>query len=94
MAELLSNETRAGTSGGAAARRCGARGVVDWQVDGGVGQPIAGGTRARQAMVAEGDQDGINISERRCWLSELMVMTVKYRRKKYRNRDKTVSGVI
>ena len=54
MAELLSNETRAGTSGGAAAHRCGARGVVDWQVDGGVGQPIAGRTRARQAMVVEG----------------------------------------
>ena len=89
MAELLSNEMRAGTSGGAAARRGGARGsrglASGWRSRQ-IGQPIAGGARPQQAVVDEGDRDGTSISERWCWTSKLTVMTVKYHRKTPKSR--------
>ena len=45
-----------------------------------IGQPTAGGARP-QAIVAERDRDGTIISERWYWLSQLTVMTAKYRQK-------------
>ena len=64
--ELLNDETRAVTRGGAAAHRGGARGsrgLASGRRSRQIGQPTAGGARPRLTMVAEGDRDGIIISE-------------------------------
>ena len=71
MTELLSDQSRAAKlrevvnlAGGRRSRR--------------TGQPTAGGAWPRQAVVAEGDQDGTSISDRRYWSSELMVSIMQY----------------